>query len=259
MKSAVKIVLYFASTAFLLSGCAAGPTLGAGQVVDQTESAPMSPFVTTVETSRPVSNDKTDIVNTCNRETGAGVIMSFDDHGTPEQVNDLLDTLEELNWRAYFFPIGEWSLDNWSLVQDIQRAGHVVGNHTMTHPDLLELLQTDESKFYEEIYPLRDFATTSPMLLRPPFGSGMYDQQIAGLFAGQNIQLCGWTADTNDWRGGTANEMLDRVMTGYEFSPEPLAPDGVVLAHIHGENAIEFVQLLAEELDERGWYREPLE
>ncbi len=258
MKSVAKGMACLTVAMLILSGCAMQPSVAPSEQTEQIAAAPVTAYVPTVEESRPVSNYEAAAVNTCNREPGAGVIMSFDDYGTPEQVHDLLDVLDELNWRAYFFPIGEWSLDNWSLVQDIQKAGHVVGNHTMTHPDLLELLGTDESEFYGEIYPLKDFATTTPMLLRPPFGSGLYDPLMAELLADRDIQLCGWTADTNDWRGGTAEEMLDRVMNGYEFSPEPLAEDGVVLAHIHGEHTIDFVRLLAEELDARGWHREPL-
>lgn len=88
-----------AAAVLLLSGCTAGHTLEASQAEEQT--TPSAPAYTpTVETSRPVSNYEASIVNTCNREPGAGVVMSFDDYGTPEQVNDLLEVLEELNWRA---------------------------------------------------------------------------------------------------------------------------------------------------------------
>jgi len=257
MNSGVKIASCLVSVVLLFSGCSAGSAPEATQAEQQAAASSDASYMPTVEAIQPVNNEAS-VVNNCNRKAGAGVIMSFDDYGTPEQLHAILDVLKELNWQAYFFPVGEWSLDNWALVQDIQKDGHVVGNHSMTHPDLISLLQTDESKFYGEIYPLKNFATTTPMLLRPPFGSGLFDPQMTQLLADRDVQLCGWTADTNDWRGGSAEEMLDRVMNGYEFSPQPLAPDGVVLAHIHGENSVKFVRLLAKELDARGWNREPL-
>lgn len=219
---------------------------------------PNPDFKPEITTIQPVNNDG-QAVNTCNREPGSGVIMTFDDFGTPQQIEAILDTLNELNWRAAFFLTGDWVLDNRGSVQAIQEEGHIVGSHTMTHQDLVELYAADVDEFYTEIEPISNFATTSPRLLRPPYGSGLQDSNLAKVMDEQNTQLCGWTADTNDWRGGTASEMLTRVMDGYEFSPQPLQPDGIVLAHMHGEHSVEFTKLLAAELDKLGWHREPLE
>ena len=260
MKGAKASLVGVAITAMLLiTSCSAVETPPAqASNAEQTLPAPDPQYKPEVETIQPINNTDEQIVSTCNRNPGEGVIMTFDDYGTPEEVDSILTTLRELNWRAAFFPTGEWSLENWGLIQKIQQEGHIVGNHTMTHPDLVELLAANKSEFYSEIYPLRDFATTNPMLLRPPYGSGLQDAEVAEILTNNNAQLCGWTADSNDWRGGTASEMLTRVMDGYEYSPVPLAPDGVVLAHIHGEHTIEFITLLSNELDSKNWYREPL-
>lgn len=264
-RSIILLAVAVCAATGVLSGCAAA--FGTNAVAGQPDTAAVEPpeqigppesFELEVVEVLPINNTDLQAVASCNRPAGSGVSITFDDKGSPEQVQAILDVLEELNWRAMFFPIGEWSLDNWNLIQLIQSEGHYVGNHTMTHPDLVELLATNPDEFYKEVYPLKEFATTSPMLLRPPYGSGLADPEIAQLLTERGYQMCGWTADTNDWRGGSAEEMLDRVMNGYEFSPEPLQPDGVVLAHIEGEHNVEFVRLLAAELDERGWAREQL-
>ncbi len=260
MKRMISILLGLVA-AVVLAGCTpANGQTSASQDADDLPAAEAvldSELVPVIETIQPVDNTDLELVNSCNREPGSGVMVTFDDKGSPEQVEAILDVLDELDWRGAFFPIGEWALDNQGLIQEMQRRGHIVGNHTMTHPDLMELLATDADAFFGEIYPLEGVATTSPMLLRPPYGSGLGDPTVAELLTEKDTQLCGWTADTNDWRGGTAAELLERVMEGYEFS-EALQPDGVVLAHMNQPNTVEFVRLLAAELDERGWSRAPL-
>lgn len=264
MASVLALVAAVGLGLMTLSGCAAPQGVAADsqslKVVDSTENQVMvdEAFKPQVEEILPINNTDRKVTATCNRPADSGVIVTFDDKGSPEQVQAILDVLGELNWRAAFFPIGEWAEQNWGLIQLMQKEGHVVGNHTMTHPDLAKLFADDPDQFYGEVYPLRNLATTSPMFLRPPYGSGLDDPQIAELLTERDYQMCGWTADTNDWRGGTAEEMLQRVMGGYEYSPEPLQPDGVVLAHMHGEHSVEFLRLLAAELDERGWARERL-
>lgn len=263
-KRTATLVLAIAVCMVALTGCTTSQVAAASNAQpDEAETSVTVPeasdtFKPEVQSILPINNTDQAVITTCNRPTGSGVMVSFDDKGSPEQVQAILETLDELNWKAAFFPIGEWALDNWGLIQLIQKDGHVVGSHTMTHPDLKELFAANPDQFYGEVYPLKNLATTSPMLLRPPYGSGVDDPQIAELLTERDYQMCGWTADTNDWRGGTADEMLQRVMEGYEYSPEPLQPDGVVLAHMHGEHSVEFLRLLAAELDERGWVREPL-
>lgn len=252
MRKALTTSLFIAAL-MTSTGCAT-----AGGVDEKADDAQQQAEVLDVEKINPVNNSP-DAVSVCNREPDSGVIVTFDDYGTPADIENLLEVLEDLDWRAAFFPIGEWSLDNWNLIMDMQQAGHIVGSHTMTHADLVELLADEDiDGFYREIYPLEDFATTSPMLLRPPYGSGLYDEEVADRLAERDIQMCGWTSDTNDWRGGSADELLDRVLNGYDYSPDPLEEGGVVLAHMSEPNSIEFVQLLAAELDSRGWSRESL-
>lgn len=238
-------------SAVMLTGCRAA-------AVDSMPAPSSDNWSLEVEQISPVDNSTKAIADTCNRPAGSGILVTFDDSGSPEQVKAILKTLDELNWKGAFFPIGKWALDNWDLIEEIQKRGHIVGSHTMTHPDLEDLLEKDSDAFFSEIYPLKDFATTSPMLLRPPFGSGLDNSEVAKLMTERNIQMCGWRADTNDWRGGTPEEMLKRIMEGYEHS-ERLQPDGVVLMHIHGKHTPEFLRLLASELDARDWKRTPLE
>ena len=241
-----------------LAGCSAQAAPDDSRVAGSMSVEQLELYTPNIQSINPI-DDSVDAVNDCHRPEGSGVMMSFDDYGTPEQIHTLLRELKELNWQAAFFPTLEWAKDNRSLIVEMQKDGHLVGSHTWTHQDLGELVAAgNEKELAQELKPLDGVENTDPMLLRPPYGGGMDKPDVLKKIADHGYQVCGWTADSNDWRGGTAEEMLKRVMDGYEYSPEPLTPDGVVLSHMHGEHTAEFVEVLAAELDKRGWKRAPL-
>src|SRR5437667_12512731 len=58
------------------------------------------------------------------------VLLTFDDYGTPEQVETLLSILTNKNTKAMFFVTGEWAHKYPEVVARIREAGHILGNHT---------------------------------------------------------------------------------------------------------------------------------
>lgn len=192
----------------------------------------------------PVDNDDISAIRQCHRRPGSGVLMSFDDQGTPEQVGTILDRLRTHHAQAAFFPTGEWAVENLGLIDRMRREGHIVGNHTRTHARLGELSQNDPDAFYGEIYPLENVANTSPMWLRPPYEDGAYDPAVAERLTEKDVQLCTWTVDTHDWDGSSVDQVMDRLARGDEFSPEPLARDGVILMHLQGRHTPELIDAI---------------
>jgi len=60
--------------------------------------------------------------------------LTFDDGPNPEATPQLLEVLAKAGVRATFFLIGGFVRQCPELVREIAAAGHLVGNHTMTHP-----------------------------------------------------------------------------------------------------------------------------
>src|SRR5262245_313268 len=61
------------------------------------------------------------------------VALTFDDGPVPPYTGDLLSLLREKNVKATFFVIGR-NLEQFpSLGEQIERAGHELGNHTYSH------------------------------------------------------------------------------------------------------------------------------
>lgn len=192
-------------------------------------------------TVNAVNNKVSDAIRNCNREPGSGVLLSFDDGGTPEQVLSILDALAENNTQAAFFPTGEWAVQHLGIIEKMKDEGHIVGNHTQNHVRIGKLSATNPSKFYAETYPLEGVANTDPLWIRPPFEDGAHDKLMGERLAEKGMQICTWTADTHDWAGDSVEQMMQRLIVGDEYSPTPLSRDGVVLLHINSEHAAEMV------------------
>ena len=60
--------------------------------------------------------------------------LTFDDGPNPAVTPHLLEVLARTNVRATFFLIGGFVRLCPGLVREIAAAGHLIGNHTMTHP-----------------------------------------------------------------------------------------------------------------------------
>lgn len=97
--------------------------------------------------------------------SGRKIYLTFDDGPVPGITEWVLDILDRYSIKATFFMVGDNALRNPSLVDEVRRRGHAVGNHTMRH--LQGSLVTTRSY-------LRDVARADELLqtplFRPPHG-----------------------------------------------------------------------------------------
>lgn len=137
------------------------------------------------------------------------IALTFDDGPNPCWTPQLLDTLAAHGVKATFFLIGQYAANQPELVRRIHAAGHLVGNHTWTHPDLAITgkLQTREeltrtSSELEQILgaPIKYF--------RPPFGS----RRPATLRIARELGLIPvmWNAMAYDWNTNSPELILTR-------------------------------------------------
>jgi peptidoglycan/xylan/chitin deacetylase (PgdA/CDA1 family) len=62
------------------------------------------------------------------------VALTYDDGPNPSVTPALLDVLAKHKVQATFFLIGGFVRQCPQLVREVRAAGHIIGNHTMTHP-----------------------------------------------------------------------------------------------------------------------------
>ncbi|MBW3572274.1 MAG: polysaccharide deacetylase family protein [Gemmatimonadetes bacterium] len=71
--------------------------------------------------------------------TDSVVALTFDDGPTPEYTDSILDLLRRERVRATFFVVGGSLAQHPELGRRIVEAGHVLGNHTWSHPRMVGL------------------------------------------------------------------------------------------------------------------------
>src|SRR5215471_10197554 len=63
--------------------------------------------------------------------------LTYDDGPNAPHTLRLLEVLTRHNVRATFFLIGRYVTQRPDIVREVVQAGHIIGNHTFTHPLLI--------------------------------------------------------------------------------------------------------------------------
>ncbi|MGW1216697.1 polysaccharide deacetylase family protein [Streptomyces sp. NPDC002499] len=171
---------------------------------------------------------------------GRTMVLTFDDGPDPRYTPHILDTLAEYDVRAMFFVCGEMAVDNQDLLARMADEGHVVGNHTWSHPLLTRLTRKQihsemdrTSEVIEEAYGER------PQWFRAPYGA--WNRAAFQLGADLGMEPLAWTVDTLDWTTPGTRTIVHRVEGG-------AAPGVVVLSHDAGGDRSQSVRALRDYL-----------
>ena len=99
------------------------------------------------------------------------IALTYDDGPNDPHTLRLLEVLAKHNVHATFFMIGRYVQQRPEIVREVVKAGHVIGNHTFTHP-LLTLQSAAQIR--QELSncrsALQDAIGDHSNLFRPPFG-----------------------------------------------------------------------------------------
>ena len=182
----------------------------------------------------------------------ARVALTFDDGPDPNWTPRVLEALERAGARATFFVMAPLALEHKDLVEAMLEAGHGVELHCLQHVRHTQLSPSEvEAEAGEGLRALRSLGT-EPRLWRPPWG--VVAPWTWGVAAAHELEIVGWSADTHDWRGDGAAEMLDSVEPLLRRGAVVLMHDGLgpgALRESCGET-VEFVGDLVSRLREKG-------
>ena len=100
------------------------------------------------------------------------IALTYDDGPNDPHTFHLLDVLAKHEVRATFFMIGRYAQKRPDIAQQVVKAGHMIGNHTFTHPALAwQSAAKIKSELEDCSRALDDAIGAHSNLFRPPFGS----------------------------------------------------------------------------------------
>ncbi|MEV6553184.1 polysaccharide deacetylase family protein [Streptomyces sp. NPDC051597] len=164
------------------------------------------------------------------------MVLTFDDGPDPRYTPQILKTLREHDVRAMFFVCGEMATDNRDLLREMHDDGHVIGNHSWTHPLLIKMSRDavrDEMTRTSEV--IEEVLGERPQWFRAPYGA--WNRNSFQIGAQLGMEPMGWTLDTLDWTTPGTDTIVRRVREG-------AAPGVVVLSHDAGGDRSQSVAAL---------------
>ncbi|MER7486823.1 polysaccharide deacetylase family protein [Streptomyces sp. NPDC126497] len=167
---------------------------------------------------------------------GRAVVLSFDDGPDPRYTPHILDILARYEVRAMFFVCGEMVAHQRDLVARMTDEGHVVGNHTWSHPLLTRLRSGRIRSEMERTSDVVEQACGErPEWFRAPYGA--WNRATFRIGAELGMEPLAWTVDTLDWTEPGTRTIVGRVEDG-------AAPGVVVLSHDAGGDRSQSVRAL---------------
>lgn len=186
------------------------------------------------------------------------IALTFDDGPNDPHTQRLLEVLDRHGARATFFLIGRYVQQRPDLVRSIAEQGHVIGNHTFSHP---LLIFESRRRVQDEIVRCRKAITEAigphSHLFRPPWGGrrpGVFPlvRELGLVPVMWNVMGYDWKAPSAEYiqgklrsriKGGSVILLHDggHIRFGMDRSATVKATDAII-SHYRGEG-YEFVTI----------------
>ena len=149
------------------------------------------------------------------------VALTFDAGSDAGYTAQILQTLSDAGVKGSFSLTGEWAQAHPDLVQAIAAGGHLLMNHSQSHPSFTGLSTGEAPLSTQQRFDQLDQAdmairsitgkTTKPYF-RPPYAD--FDGSVlCDIYADGYNYLVMWTVDTMGWNGATADEIVQASLS----------------------------------------------
>lgn len=185
------------------------------------------------------------------------IVLTFDDGPHPRYTDEILAILKKYNARAFFFDVGknlgavnqsDVKLSaNSNVSRRVLEAGHLLANHSYSHPDLTKLSPAERSKEIANTSLLLEKLTgAKTTLFRPPYGAK--NATVLKEVEALGMKSILWTLDSMDWADPIPESVAQRVLAQVNA-----AKKGILLMHdIHKQSVVALPRIL-EELSKQGY------
>lgn len=151
-------------------------------------------------------------IKSINKGKTKGVVLTFDDGPHPENTPKILEILKMYGVKGTFFIIGHKAEKHQSLLKEIKKEGHIIGNHSYSHNNFLPFFRVKKLKkdFEKTAALIEDTIGKKPRFIRPPFGatSPKYFKMMQRV----KWDSIGWTIRSYDTVAKNAEQLTANVL-----------------------------------------------
>lgn len=178
------------------------------------------------------------------------IYLTFDAGYENGNTAAILDALKKHNAKATFFLVGNYIETNPDLVKRMVNEGHIVGNHTLSHPDMSKISSIDN--FAKEITSLEKIyeETTGQKMVkfyRPP--QGKFNENNLKMAKELGYKTFFWSLAYVDWlenQQPTHEEAFSKLLTRVH-------PGAIVLLHSTSKTNADILDELLTRWEEMGY------
>lgn len=175
--------------------------------------------------------------------------LTFDNGYENGYTPKVLDVLKEKQAPAIFFITGHYLKDKPELVKRMADEGHLIGNHSWSHPDMSQL---SEERIRRELEQVKQGVAgltgrQEMKYLRPP--RGIFNDRALAASRGLGYTNVFWSVAYKDWDTGAqkgADYAYERVMA-------QLHPGAVILLHTVSRDNAEALGRIIDEARRQGY------
>ncbi|WP_370875867.1 delta-lactam-biosynthetic de-N-acetylase [Caldalkalibacillus uzonensis] len=177
------------------------------------------------------------------------VYLTFDNGYENGYTARILDVLKEKQVPAAFFVTGHYLKDQPDLVKRMVKEGHIVGNHSWSHPDMTQV--SDDRLIKELVRVEQEFERITGVkgmnYLRPP--RGIFSERTLALSQKLGYRNVFWSLAFVDWQ-------IDRQRGwryAYDNIMQQIHPGAVVLLHTVSRDNAEALPRVIDDLRAQGY------
>lgn len=176
---------------------------------------------------------------TCNGYVG----ITFDDGPSNDHTPAVLNALRQSGMRATMFNEGQYAAAYPAQVQAEVNAGMWVGNHSYTHPHLIQESQAQiDSEVSRTQQAIANAGGGTPKLFRPPYGES--NGALQSVEAKYGLTQIVWDIDSQDWNGASTDAIV--------AANARLTNGQIILMHEWPANTLAAIPRIAQGLTSRG-------
>jgi len=155
--------------------------------------------------------------------------LTYDDGPNDPYTGHLLEVLARHDVKATFFMIGNFVEQRPQIARDVYNAGHAIGNHSYSHPNLIFVGEKElRSQLERTQKAIADAGCGTPTLFRPPFGGR--NPRTFGVVREFGLTPIMWRVTCYDWSATSSESIVKKANAQIKGGDVILLHDGGHLA-----------------------------